>query len=221
MSRRPLESLETSIVKDIFAVTHAQSFHHTENKVGGWYDTGLTKRGRHDAMAVAERLAALIGDQAVEIYSSDLKRAAETAAAIGDRLGQPVAETASLREISYGAAEGKPQDWLDARYMPAPDENRLDHDGGIEGGESRREVALRVYPFIDEIVARPCVTQIVVTHGFTLSMVIAAWQRIPIDGAGFMAFPAKSGSITHLRQDDFFRNRAVIRLADTSHLGST
>jgi broad specificity phosphatase PhoE len=205
-------------MKDLFIVTHAQSVHHLENKVGGWYDTDLTLRGREDAEAIAARLANLIEHDEVEIFSSDLKRAGQTAEAIGKRFGKMVTETSALREISYGVAGGKPQAWLDARYTPAPDDNRLDHKGGIEGAESRRDVALRVYPCVTEIVARPCANQIIVTHGFTLSMIVSAWMKVPIEACGFVAFPAASGSITHLRQDDFFRNRAVVSVADTSHL---
>jgi len=205
-------------VKDVFVVTHTESLHHVENTVGGWYDTGLTPRGERDAQATAERLAALVAGRAVEIFSSDLLRASQTAAIIGARLGRPVTTRPDLREISYGIAGGKPQAWLDARYSPAPIDNRLDHDCGIEGAETRRDVARRVFPCVDAIVARPCETQIIVTHGFTLSLVIAAWMKLPVDAVGFVAFPAKPGSITHLREDDFWRNRAVVGLADTTHL---
>jgi broad specificity phosphatase PhoE len=205
-------------MKDLFIITHAESIHHVENKVGGWYDTDLTARGMRDAEATADRLATLIGQREIEIYSSDLRRASQTAAAIARRFGLPVTETADLREISYGVAGGRPQEWLDARYSPAPDNNRLDYDCGIEGAETRRDVATRVFPCVNAIVDRPCPNQIIVTHGFTLSLVIAAWMRIPIDACGFINFPAKSGSITHLRQDEFFRNRAVMGLADISHL---
>ena len=205
-------------LKDLFVVTHTESIHHLEDKVGGWYDTALTPRGLRDAEATAERLAALIGPREVEIHSSDLLRASQTAAAIARRFGVPVSETADLREISYGVAGGRPQAWLDARYSPAPDDDRLDHHCGIEGAETRRDVANRVFPRVNAIVDRPCATQIIVTHGFTLTLVIAAWLKIPIDAAGFLSFPARSGSITHLRQDGFFRNRAVVGLADASHL---
>ncbi|HEV7323066.1 MAG TPA: histidine phosphatase family protein [Ensifer sp.] len=207
-------------MKDLFVVTHTESVHHLEGRVGGWYDTGLSARGLADAEATAERLLALAGGRDVEIYSSDLRRASETAAAIARRFAQPVTETAALREISYGEAGGQPQAWLDARYRPAPDHDRLDHPCGIDGAETRRDVASRVFPFVDAVVARPCVTQIIVTHGFTLTLVMAAWMKVPIGATGFLSFPAKSGSITHLRQDDFFRNRAVVSLADVSHLKS-
>ncbi|MEI5681504.1 histidine phosphatase family protein [Mesorhizobium sp. CCNWLW179-1] len=205
-------------MKNLFVVTHTQSIHHVENKVGGWYDTGLTPQGENEAKATAARLAALVGDSNVEIYSSDLLRASQTAAAISERFRQPFFQTADLREISYGSAGGKAQEWLDARYVPAPDHNRLDHRGGIDDAETRRDVAARVFRCMNAIVERDCETQIIVTHGFALTLVIAAWIKMPIEAAGFVSFPAKSGSITHLRQDDFWRNRSVISLADVSHL---
>jgi len=205
-------------VKDIFVVTHTEASHHLADIVGGWYDSALTARGLSQAEAVSEQLGALIGQRDVEIYSSDLRRASQTASPISRRLNALVTETQALREISYGVAGGKPQAWLDTRYSAAPDGNRLDHDCGIEGAETRRDVANRVYPFIDEVVSRPCQSQILVTHGFTLSIVIAAWMKVPIDGMGFVAFPVASGSITHLHQDDFFRNRSVKSLGMTGHL---
>lgn len=205
-------------MRSLFVVTHTQSLHHIEKKVGGWYDTGLTEKGRKDAAAIALALAHKVADEEVEIYSSDLQRASQTGDAIASRFGQTVTTTKALREISYGVAEGRPQEWLDARYIPAPDNDRLDHRGNIEEAESRRDVAHRVYPFMEAMLKRECQTQIIVTHGFTFSLVIAAWMQIPVGACGFMSFAAPSGSITHLRQDDFFRNRAMISLADVSHL---
>jgi broad specificity phosphatase PhoE len=102
-------------MSDLFLVTHGQSIHHIEKKVGGWYDTELTESGQADASSIAERLFTLIGHSKVEIFSSDLKRASQTADLIGSRFGRPVAHTRALREIGYGVAEGKPQEWLDAR----------------------------------------------------------------------------------------------------------
>lgn len=121
-------------MKNIFVVTHAQSLHHIEKKVGGWYDTGLTQQGYSDANAVADRLTTVIKNGPVEIFSSDLLRAWETADVIGGRLKRPIHSVSDLREISYGCAEGMPQAWLDVRRVPAPDDDRLDHRGGVEMG---------------------------------------------------------------------------------------
>lgn len=90
----------------------------------------------------------------------------------------------------------------------------------VSGGQSvePREIATRVYRCVDCIVQRPCETQIIVTHGLALTFVIAAWIKMPLDAAGYVSFPARSGSITHVSQDDFWKSRSVISLADISHL---
>jgi probable phosphoglycerate mutase len=94
----------------------------------------------------------------------------------------------------------------------------MDHRGGIEDAETRRDIAGRVYRRVESIIERPCERQIIVTHGFALTFVIAAWIKMPLDAAGYLSFPARSGSITHLRQDDFWKSRSVVSLADISHL---
>jgi probable phosphoglycerate mutase len=43
---------------------------------------------------------------------------------------------------------------------------------------------------------------------------------MPIESVGYASFRAASGSITTLREDDFFHNRQVVSLGDTRHLNS-
>jgi probable phosphoglycerate mutase len=79
------------MAKDIYVVAHTQSEHHVQKLVGGWYDSELTEFGRLQADAVAERLASILGrEPEVEIFSSDLRRAAQTAEPVGRRLGRDV-----------------------------------------------------------------------------------------------------------------------------------
>lgn len=207
-------------MKDIYVVTHTQSQHHVDGLVGGWHDTPLTDKGRADAQRIAAHLKAVAGGAArPEIFTSDLLRAAQTAQAIAEAFA-PCTPTAmpDLREISYGEAEGKPQRWLEKRLTPAPDDNRLDHQYGVSGAETRREFATRIYRATDAIIARPAELKIVVTHGFALTFVVAAWIGLPLEAAGFVNFTVPSGSITHLRQDNYWRNRAVLSLGDKSFL---
>ncbi|TCM56251.1 putative phosphoglycerate mutase [Rhizobium sp. PP-F2F-G48] len=205
-------------MRTIFVVTHPESAHHVEKRVGGWFDTGLTKRGQAQAGAIAQALLARIGSRPVEIVSSDLLRASETADTIADLFRTGITVNRDLRDISYGAAEGRPQDWLDLRHESIPDDDRLDYRNSMVGGETRREVATRIYGAMDTIMARPCDCQIVVTHGFALTFVVAKWIGMPIPAAGWVAFRAPSGSITHLEQDDLWQSRALVSLGDVAHL---
>ena len=204
-------------MRDIYVVTHTESFHHIEGRVGGWYDTGLTERGKTQAKKAAKRLADLIGTDQCKVISSDLLRASETADIICKAFNCQATTTAGLREISFGKAEGKPQSWLADRIRPAPDENRLDHVS-IEQGETKREFVSRVYRAVDEVIGNEAQTNIIVTHGFALTFVVARWIGMPAESAGFVNFRADSGGITHLHEDDFWRNRSVMALNDTSHL---
>ena len=50
--------------------------------------------------------------------------------------------------------------------------------------------AQRVYAAMDEILASRCEHQIVVTHGFALTFVLASWIRMPIESVGYVELPS-------------------------------
>ena len=139
-------------MRHLYVVTHTESQHHLDGLVGGWYDSELTDRGHAQARQVAERLRALIpgsddddrGGSAIPVHSSDLRRALQTAAPIAERLGSTVEAVPGLRERSSGEAGGRPDAWLDERFVPAPPDSRLDHRDGLVEAETKREVAARV-----------------------------------------------------------------------------
>ena len=205
-------------MKTLYVVTHPQSVHHVEGRVGGWYDTALTDLGRRQADAIAARVTDLCTGKTPSLASSDLLRCRETAEIIGRRLSVAPSLTPNLREMSCGVAEGQPQAWLAARRLPVPNEGGLDDTGGIEGAETRRQTGTRIYRAMDEISADPADCHIIVTHGFALTFVIAWWIGMPIESLGRVNFPVTSGSITHLAEHSFWKSRAVVALGDTSHL---
>jgi 2,3-bisphosphoglycerate-dependent phosphoglycerate mutase len=208
------------IVKTLYVVTHPEATHHVDGLVGGQFDSDLTARGRRHADAIAGRLRQTIPrDAEVELYTSDLRRTTQTAEVIARALGVAPVAMRDLREKSYGVAGGRPQQWLDERLVPPPATgNRMEHDEGVEGAETRGELAVRVHRAVDIIVARPCVHQVVVTHGMAMTFVIAAWIRMPLEAAGYVSFRSTSGGITVLEEDDYWHNRRVASLNDTSHL---
>lgn len=206
-------------VREVFAVVHTASRHHDEGLVGGWYDSELSAAGVEQAERTAAALRRSIPDGApCRVYSSDLRRAVQTAEAIASSLGVDLVRLPGLRELSYGVAEGRSESWLQERYVPAPPEDRLDHDGGIEGAETKRAFATRVYDAMDRILAEDFRHQVVVTHGFALTFVVMAWVRVPVEHTGWVNLRSTPGGITHLAEDDHFRNRAVRALDSTAHL---
>lgn len=207
-------------MRQVFVVTHPEATHHVENRVGGWFDSALTARGRLHAGAVAARLHELVPRAApIGLYSSDLRRAVETAAPIASLFGTEPMLVPDLREKSYGVAGGQLRSWLDERFVPPPAMGeRLDHDEGIEGAETKLEWVTRVYCAVDRIRSAAEEHQVVVTHGGSLSWVVAAWLGLPVTACAYASFRASAGGITVLREDDRFRNRTLHTLNDTSHL---
>jgi 2,3-bisphosphoglycerate-dependent phosphoglycerate mutase len=186
------------------------------------HDSELTADGRRAASCIAGALRDQIPDRAeVELFSSDLRRTRQTAEEVAQLFAVDPILDRRLREKSYGEAEGRPHQWLDMRFLPPPAVGeRLAHDEGVKGAETRGAWVHRVYAAMKDILQRPCEHQIVVTHAGTLTPVVAAWIKMPIGSTGYASFRVPSGSITTLHEDDFYHNRTVARLGDDRHLGT-
>lgn len=207
-------------MRNLHLVTHPEATHHVDGLVGGWFDSDLTGRGLAHAGRIAEALAGRVpAGAAVEVFSSDLLRARRTAEVVGRRLGVGVVLDADLREKSYGEAGGRPQAWLDERFIPPPAVGeRMRHDEGVPGAETRWELAVRAYSALDRILRSKVEHQVVVTHGGTATFLLTAWVGMPIDAAGLVGFHFSSGGITLLHEDDYLHSRRVVQLNDTGHL---
>ena len=198
-----------------------EATHDVDGLVGGWSPAQLTERGHRHAADVASRLRELVPDGTpVELFTSDLLRARQTAWAIGEVLGVDPVPLTDLRERCHGVADGRPRAWLDDHAVPPPGAgDRLEHDEGIEGAESRLAWATRVYRGLDRALASDCAHLVVVTHGGSLSYLVAAWLDVPLAATGRLSFRSRAGGVTHLREDDHVHDRQVVLLDDVSHLG--
>lgn len=82
---------------------HGETNWNIERRFQGQFDIALNARGRAQAEALARELAGAHFDR---VYSSDLRRAMNTAAPIAQALGLPVLATQRLREKDDGAWQG-------------------------------------------------------------------------------------------------------------------
>jgi broad specificity phosphatase PhoE len=129
-------------------IRHGES---TWNAAGRWQGQGdppLSERGREQA----RRLAAELADEGIEvIVASDLARAVETAAILGDSLGIAPVHDERLRELDIGRWTG-----LTRGEIEGLDRARLERfeRGGLEApaadGECRREIRERVQSTVAE-----------------------------------------------------------------------
>lgn len=104
------------MIKNIYLVRHGQTYYNIYNKLQGWSNSPLTKKGKQDAVQVARRLKNTHFDAA---FCSDLPRAIETCQTILDGNGANSVKSPTIspffREEFYGVYEGTNMD--QAWYM--------------------------------------------------------------------------------------------------------
>jgi broad specificity phosphatase PhoE len=90
-------------VRRLIVWRHGNTDWNATNRVQGQSDVPLNDLGRQQAVDAAELLLRM---SPVAIVASDLRRAADTAAALGALTGLPVKHDPRLRERYFGAWEG-------------------------------------------------------------------------------------------------------------------
>jgi broad specificity phosphatase PhoE len=124
--------------------THSWSVDNDRGIATGWLPGRLSDRGRALAAELGRRRR---DDDIAAVFTSDLRRAAETAEIAFRDSGIPVLHDWRLRECDYGPRNG----------MPAAElhERRADHlDRPYPGGESWRQAVRRVGGFLADVPTR-------------------------------------------------------------------
>jgi broad specificity phosphatase PhoE len=121
--------------------THSTSVDNETGTATGWLEGALSDTGREQAKALGVRR----GDDGLAIvYTSDLRRAAETAEIAFAGSAIPIERDPRLRECDYGSLNGMPRARLDAQRA-------LRLDEPWPGGESWRQAVARVAGFLEDL----------------------------------------------------------------------
>jgi len=154
----------------ICLVRHGETEWNAERRIQGQIDIGLNDIGRRQAVAAGRWLQAAGIDA---LYGSDLKRAWNTAQAIGQALGLEPAPVPELRERRYGVFEGLTYEQAKREHpegYAAFEGRNADYD--FENGESLTAMYARVTGKIREIAAAHRGRNVVVVvHGGVLDIV--------------------------------------------------
>ncbi len=124
--------------------THSISADNERGAASGWNHSRLSPRGRELARGLGQRRRS---DGIDAVFSSDLRRAAETAEIAFAETGIPVLLDWRLRECDYGQLNAAPvAEHLShrARFINEP----------YPGGESWRQAVARVGRFLDDLPSR-------------------------------------------------------------------
>jgi broad specificity phosphatase PhoE len=150
-------------VTRLFLWRHGQTASNVESRIQGQLDVPLTDVGRRQAAEAALRLA---GRSPEIIVSSDLQRAAHTAAALAEVTDLPVATDVRLRERFYGEWQGHTAPDVQKRWPEAFARWRGGENVDDAGVENVDDLTKRVAAALREIVDRDSGrTIVVVTHG--------------------------------------------------------
>lgn len=132
----------------LILIRHGYSEANHDGTFTGQRDVNLTEIGYKQAEITADYI---VSNYKVDgIYSSDLKRAYNTAKPLADKLGLDIVTTSALREINGGEFQGLTYPVL----VQKPEYMVFRNDTGncyFPGGEAMREVADRVMTKLSEI----------------------------------------------------------------------
>jgi broad specificity phosphatase PhoE len=143
-------------VTTILLARHGETDWNRDGRFQGWADPPLNETGRGQAQALAIQLADVPIDA---VFSSDLRRAHETALIVAEPHGIPVVVDQGLREIDVGSWSGLTRTEIEERFPGAEH-----HDG-----ETREEHLARVLAAVERIAcARPGDRILIVSHGGSL-----------------------------------------------------
>lgn len=204
----------------ILLARHGETEWNAIRRVQGWTDIPLSEKGQTQAEALARRLSRT---PLAAVYSSDLSRAAQTAAPVAARQGLTVQTVPDLREKGFGEWEGLTQTDLERdypdlwhRYHVARDLEAL-----VPGGETWPQVQARLSGVLRRILAAhpgPEETVLLVGHGGSGRAVILEALQAPLPT--LLRLHLDNASLSRLDFPSTGDSRVVF-LNDASHLEGT
>jgi len=166
----------------VLAIRHGETAWNRDKRIQGQLDVPLNAVGEAQARRLA---AALAGERIDVVYSSDLGRARQTAAALADRSGQALQLDPGLRERQFGIFEGLTWSEIAERWPEQSERwRRRDPEFGAAGGETLADFNARSVAATERLLARHAgQTVVLVTHGGVLDCLYRAATRLPLQAA--------------------------------------
>lgn len=164
----------------IFLIRHGETDANRSRLYQGQAGSGLNERGREQAARLGSRLRST-GVRLDALYASDLARAFETAAIVGDCLGLAAMAEVGLREVFLGSWQGLSYTDVEAQFPDEVAAWRRGEDIRRGGGESYSDLQARMLVTLDRLAATHSGGVIgAVSHGAAIKLFIAAVLAIPL-----------------------------------------
>ena len=202
----------------LFLVRHCETTWNSSGRAQGHADTPLSEAGGCQAERLKARLASV---EFAAAYSSDLRRAVDTAEVILRDRAIPLQTMSELREKCYGVWEGKTFTEIQSQY---PDLYQQLFDDDVTfmppGGESDEEMFTRVGPLACRFTSAYTHDEdvLIVGHGGSLRALLIGLLEMPLD----FLWRFKLANAGIFLVSVYLRGSATLDLLnDTNHLEAT
>lgn len=197
-------------------IRHGESVWNGERRIQGNQDPALSDRGRRQADLLVVGLTDRLPKSVAAVYTSPLRRAAETAERIAGAFGLPIVPEPDFREMRLGRWEGMTvaeiqaafpgtyERWLaDPLAHPAPE------------GEHLEAFARRVTAAFDRMrTAHPGADLILVSHGGPIKALLCHVLGLPI--RSLFRIKQDNTAVSVVEVDE--TTRRIVLVNDTCHL---
>jgi broad specificity phosphatase PhoE len=200
-------------VKRVILIRPGETDWNRRGRWQGWVAVPLNAHGRNQARYLA-RFIRNVG--MVALYSSDLKRAIETAEILAETLGYSPTYDARLRERNIGNWQGLTQDEMRDWY-PAEFQQLMSDRAGyaVPGGESRNEMKARmIAAFNDFLKADKGETIGILSHSSAIRSLLSQW----IDDEQLVGTEVGNTSVTTIAREDENDTWRIVAPNDVTHL---
>ena len=198
----------------IYLIRHGETNTNREKRYVGWTDVDLSTAGYQQAEKLSRLFAA---ENITALYSSDLKRAENTASFVGNSRGLRPITASQLREIHFGEWEGLTHAEIEENYGDKVKKWIEDPFGHLPPqGESLADVSRRAGSFLEEITANHESGEavVVVSHGGVIRVLLLSFFNLSMQQ--FWDITIDNASVSLLWKES--NNYHVVYVNDTTHL---
>ncbi len=198
----------------IYVIRHAEAEGNLYRRVHGVYDSLITENGFRQVSSLEKRFENIPVDA---VYSSDLARTKQTAAAIYAPKGLPLYTTKLLREENMGVWEDVP--WGEIEYLSPELLYEFNHNSlnwHVDGCERFEEAGKRMLAAVGMIAEKhEGGSAAIVTHGSALRALL--YEIAGISGKELETFPYSDNTAVSMIEAERGKMR-IIYANDNSHL---
>ncbi len=211
--------LRRDIFKDVFMarlilIRHGETDYNLHRRYCGFSNPPLNDKGRQQAKILATKLEGVRIDK---IYSSDLKRASETAQIIFRN--SPIEKVADFREVNFGLFEGLKYEQIIEKY-PKLYGNWIDILPKIKipKGEGLKDLSKRVKKRLFSILSRhKDKTIALITHGGPIRVILC--DALKKDLKAFWQIEQESAALNIIEYSQE-SSPVIVKMNDVSHLST-